>query len=77
VLAVIVEDDKVPGHDLVPLANLLHPLARYGVPVPSKRSSTVHKPVAPPRTLGMTWFVSTSTTLLNLWGSLMKSGSAP
>jgi hypothetical protein len=47
------------------------------VPVQLKRSSTVHKPVAPPRTLSMNWFILTSTTLLNLRGSLMESGSAP
>jgi hypothetical protein len=47
------------------------------VPVRSKRSSTVYKPVAPPCTLSTTWFVLTSMTLPNLRGNLMESRSAP
>jgi hypothetical protein len=77
VVVIVVEDDEVLNHDLMPLAESPPPAARYGVPVRSKRSSTVHKTVAPPCTLSTTWFVLKSTTSTNLRGSLMESGSAP
>jgi hypothetical protein len=77
VLAVVVEDAKCPATISCRWQNLLHPLARYGVSVRSKRSSTVHKLVAPPCTLSMTWFVPTTKMSPNLRGSLMEFGSAP
>jgi hypothetical protein len=39
VVAIVVEDDEVAGLDLMLLTNLLQPLARYCVPVRSKRTS--------------------------------------
>jgi hypothetical protein len=42
VLVIVVEDNEVPGHVLCRWQNLLLLLARYGVPVRSKRSSKVH-----------------------------------
>jgi hypothetical protein len=84
---VLIEDDdrnlmvtvKVEDEEVVPCRwqNLLHPLARYGVPVRSKRSFVGHMPVEPPCTHSTTWFVLMSTTLPNLRASLTESWSAP